>query len=157
MATRGDVLGIAMWGLAGLVASSTYKGASLWLEKRNSRCDLHPATNGLCEDVALYSLFCGLQKHRGLDEAAFRRAVDCSDRLVYLDLQLSNGNATASVDDGPLAFSHFKAAEGHLERLLDRAKKESAEVEVCVHTAYAQIYDALKKHLLNVMKLSKNA
>ena len=155
--TRGDTKDVLTWGAGGFAVGILYQLGCVWVKQKTNTQDLDPPTEALNEDAELFALFCQLQAYRKLNEAAFRRAVDDADRLVFLHTQLRNTEVKASLTDRPNAFLFFKNAVYNLELLFDSSfKHPMPRIPVEVHRLYLLIFASLETHWNSVLHLTQS-
>ena len=154
--TGRDSKDIVAWSAGGLVAGLLYQIASIWVKQKTNAQQLNPTTEALSVDQELFSLFCQLQEHRKVNEMCFRRAVDDSDRLVFLHEQLRTKQIDTSLKDRPAAFLYFKSAIQNLENFYqDSEHHPSVRVPVEVHRLYVLIFECLEKHWNAILHLTQ--
>lgn len=155
--TGGDTKDLITWGAGGLVAAVVYQMAAIFVKQKTNVQDLDPTTEALCEDQELFALFCQLQEYRKIDESLFRKAVDSSDRLVFLHKQLRDKEVIASLRDRPNAFIYLTNSSQNLVSFFEKSKSHSsARVPVEVHRLYELIFMCLETHWKGVMHLTQS-
>ena len=155
--SRTDTKSLISWGFSGLTAGVLYALTQSWAEQKINNQVLKPETESMFQDHELYALFCQLQTYRNVSEMHFRRAVDESDRLVHLNLTLTNHITQSGTQDRAEGYLYFKKAVQHLEELFKLSKHSSSPRNIVyIHNIYIKIFSRLESHWQSIMHLTRD-
>lgn len=148
---------VSGWGILGLLSGVGYSFVYLWCQNQVNKCTLKIPTEALDPRTTLYALFCSLQQFSNINELAFRRAVEFTDRLLLIEHELYSSNIDPEFQDRPQSYSYYTAAVEYLEVLYTDSKQEdSAKIQVQVHALYLKIFGELRQHWENVLRLTRD-
>lgn len=146
---------IATYGCIGAVGGVAYTIVNSYARMKFNVGELNPRTEALIDNTEMFNLFVRLQEYRDISEKHFRRAVDLSDRLMFLHQQLLKQEIQPTHEDRVRAFVYFKETKKNLEALVRRAKDtKSTKVPVYVHELYKKIHACLESTWGSVMRMT---
>ena len=160
-----DVRGIVLSGIAGLLCASLFQIGHLVTGKLVGEALCVQADNISANDRALVVVLKKLESVLlDVDRVQFCRFVDIVDRLVFLQVQLSNGHIEPMLQDRIDGFAYCKQAkeilDGPLKQTIERlftdgvlSAKRAVEIERMTSTAH----DMIEAHLQLIMNLTNDS
>jgi len=147
-------------GVAGAGAFVTYTLFHTWASRKTNRGGLKPEPEALGKDSELYYLFVQLDEYRKNNDAAFRRALNSADQLIFLKEQLRNKKIRPSIYDVPDALVYKASCEKALMAFVKstnaRSRRDNTEEQTAkIHIIVEHMFECLKSRFKSVEQLSQ--
>lgn len=152
-----DVKNAVRWGLAGGVALAGYKlFVTLMRRKMTPDVELIDSQESLHLDTIIFESFLQLQSYREVNVYLFSQAIHYTDRLLLLKDVLARGEVPAEASDKHVAWHCFKGVINRLTEFQYCVKEQlGSQHALAVHVFVNRIYEQLRKHMLDLMHLTR--
>lgn len=148
---------LARLALIGLMGGVGYSYLNIWCRRNVHPYKLKIDTETIDTRSLIYFLLCKLQKYSDINEDAFRKSVEFTDRLLLIESGLYSKQIKPVLQDRPRSYSYYKRAISCIEEIYTDSKScQSARIQVEVHSIYIKIYDELKLRWENILKLTRD-
>lgn len=145
---------LTMVGLAGGIG---YSYLHAWCRRNAHPYKLKIDIEAIETRSLIYFLLCKLQKYSDINEDAFLKTVEFTDRLLLIESGLYRKQIKPVLQDRPRSYSYYKRAISYIEEIYIGSKScQSARVQVEVHSIYIKLYDELKLRWENILKLTRD-
>jgi hypothetical protein len=145
-----------LMGLLGLMGGIGYQ-VFIESESINNSHLLDVHTDSIFKDRVIFNALVRLQSFQKFNEIAFRKAVDCIDRLVASSLETPDSKDPKALSRiRGHAYKDFSVSTSSLDTML-ASVKASGNVKnlVEVHSLYTKINERTKVHWQQVLALTK--
>jgi len=152
-----DISNAVRWGFMGGAALALYQLVVRVVRRQhNPTAELLDRQDALHLDTVVLDSFVELQAYRPLNTYLFSQSVHYVDRLLLLEDVLRRGEVVPERGDKTVAWVCFKGAINRLTELQYEVKdKLGAQHALAVNIIVTKIYEQLKKHLMNVLHLTR--
>lgn len=148
--------GLVTWGLIGCFGGILFQGSNLFIDRHFNK-GLKCEVEAISHDKALLQQMVILEKYEACSSTEFQKLVQSVDRMLFLEMQLTNKTIEPTINDRVLMFSYYKDAIEHMQNIYESSKANVAIKSQCeIYRTQAQIYNILKKHWEHSMQLTRH-